>query len=226
MSDDDKKTLRKVVLARKVDFNLGSSVSALDLLMRMKFGGHVGHLIYMNPGEDNGQIISKRGEGSIQSREFFGCTPERLFRVGGIQHDRTVMSEAVAGTRIRGLTPSADKELLHEFLSSKKDMLENEITGQFIRDALLELEENGWLEKSKDNLWRPYDYKGSTNQNEETRVPKQRYFVRRLRNLQVSHLEDMFRSNIRGTNINPFQHICQSFERKISENAGVIGKSY
>ena len=68
-----------------------------------------------------------------------------------------------------------------------------EITGQFIRDALLELEENGWLEKSKDN-WRPYDYKDSTNQNEETRGPKQQYFVRRLRNLQVSHLEDMFRS--------------------------------
>ena len=66
-------------------------------------------------------------------------------------------------------------------------MLENEITGQFIRDALLELEENGWLEKSKDN-WRPYDYKDSTNQNEETRGPKQQYFVRRLRNLQVLNL--------------------------------------
>ena len=97
-----------------------------------------------------------------------------------------VASEALAGTRIRGQTPSADNELLQELLSSKKDMLENQITGQFIQKALLELEENGWLEKSKDNLLKSYDDVGDTNQKEGGSGTRQRYFVRRLRNLQVS----------------------------------------
>ena len=48
--NDDTDRLRKVVLARKVDLNLSSSVRGLDILMRMKFGGHIGHIFYMNPG--------------------------------------------------------------------------------------------------------------------------------------------------------------------------------
>ncbi|KAL9185802.1 hypothetical protein ACHAXT_003579 [Thalassiosira profunda] len=187
--DSSPNDLRKVVLARKVDLNLGASVRGLDVLMRMKFGGHIGHLFYMNPGE--------RESGMPRNREFLGCTPERLFRVNGFGHDRMVTSEALAGTRIRGLTPSADNELLRELLSSKKDMLENEITGQFIREALLELEENGWLEKNKDDLLASYDMKGNENQN----AHQERYFVRRLRHLQ---------------------HICQTFEGRLSQSAKVI----
>ncbi|EED90673.1 salicylate biosynthesis isochorismate synthase-like protein, partial [Thalassiosira pseudonana CCMP1335] len=72
---------------------------------------------------------------------FLGCTPERLFRIKSEDQNRV----ALAGTRIRGLTPSADAELLRELLSSKKDMLENEITGKFISDALQELEDSGWF---------------------------------------------------------------------------------
>jgi len=189
--------LRKVVLARKVDLNLGSSVNGLDILMRMKFSGHIGHLFYMNPGDEEpdstARIRRHSSSGRISSREFLGCAPERLFKVssryGGTNrqhHDRIVTSEALAGTRIRGQTPSADNELLQELLSSKKDMLENEITGQFIRSALLELEEKGWLEKSSETSY------------------EQRYFVRRLRHLQ---------------------HICQTFEGKLSKSASVIDVS-
>jgi len=188
--------LRKVVLARKVDLNLGSSVNGLDILMRMKFSGHIGHLFYMNPGDeesDSTARIRRHGSSGISSREFLGCAPERLFKVSSRydgtnrqHHDRIVTSEALAGTRIRGQTPSADNELLQELLSSKKDMLENEITGQFIRSALLELEEKGWLEKSSETLY------------------EQRYFVRRLRHLQ---------------------HICQTFEGKLSKSASVIDVS-
>ena len=198
----DGKSLRKVVLARKVDLNFGSSVSGLDILMRMKYGGHIGHLFYMNPGSDGMNNFPGTSEGLIRSREFFGCTPERLFRVNS-GHDRMVTTEALAGTRIRGLTPSADNELLRELLSSKKDMLENDITGQFIKEALLELEENGWLEKGND-LLKSYDYNGNTNQIEDNTGPRQRYFVRRLRHLQ---------------------HICQTFEGKLSNSASVIGES-
>jgi hypothetical protein len=201
--NSDGKSLRKVVLARKVDLNFGSSVGGLDILMRMKYGGHIGHLFYLNPGCDGVNTFSGIGEGPIRSREFFGCTPERLFRVNS-GHDRMVTTEALAGTRVRGLTPSADNELLRELLSSKKDMLENDITGHFINEALLELQENGWLEKGND-LLKSYDYNGNTNQIGDNTGPQQRYFVRRLRHLQ---------------------HICQTFEGKLSSSASVIGESY
>ena len=130
--EDAASKLRKVVLARKVDLNLGSSVNGLDILMRMKYGGHIGHLFYLNPGDKMSQnriCTSNNSKGRlIIDQEFIGCTPERLFRVNGAGNDRTVISEALAGTRIRGQTPSADNELLRELLSSKKDMLENQIT--------------------------------------------------------------------------------------------------
>ena len=187
--------LRKVVLARKQDLNFDSSVSGLDILMRLKFGGHIGHLFYMNPDNDRVNSIgpsvrSNEGRIVIQSREFLGCTPERLFRIHKSGHDRIVTTEALAGTRIRGLTPSADNELLRELLSSKKDMLENEITAQYITAALLELETNGWLKKRSDDML-PSEHNGQ-------------YFVRRLRHLQ---------------------HICQTFEGKLSPSASVIDVS-
>lgn len=117
-------------------------------------------------------------------------------------------SEALAGTRIRGLTPTADAELLRDLLSSKKDMLENEITGQFIRNALQELEENGWLEKQgldESSLESPDYYKNSMMQKNHDRNGNHRgqFFVRRLRHLM---------------------HICQTFEGRLSKNANVIGK--
>ena len=63
--------------------------------------------------------------------------------MNGHGRDRVVTSESIAGTSICGLTPSADKQLLREILSSEKEMPENEITAQFIGDALREFEENG-----------------------------------------------------------------------------------
>ena len=61
---------------------LGAAVSGLDVLLRMKFGGHIGHIFYLNPGTD--EMKSKLfSDGSVCSREFLGCAPERLFRVKG-----------------------------------------------------------------------------------------------------------------------------------------------
>ena len=106
------------------------------------------------------------------------------------------------------MTPSADAELLRELLSSEKDMLENEITGKFISDALQELEDNGWLEKcDNNNLITKYEFKGIANDkvyNNENNHQR-RFFVRRLRHLQ---------------------HICQTFEGSLSEKAKVIGEIY
>ena len=116
------------------------------------------------------------------------------------------MSEALAGTRIRGLTPAADAELLQELLLSKKDILENEITGKFISNALQKLENNGWLQKNQDSdLLKAYESNGIGNELKlhDGRGHHRRFFVRRLRHLQ---------------------HICQTFEGQLSEKANIIGE--
>lgn len=85
-------------------------------------------------------------------------------------------------------------------------MLENEITGKFISDALRELEDNGWLEKRDDNnLLTTYEFSGNSFDKRQISesTHQRRFFVRRLRHLQ---------------------HICQTFEGNLSENANVIGK--
>lgn len=90
LHDGENRSLRKVVLARKVDLNLASSVSGLDVLMKLKFGGHIGHIFYLNPGADEADDFLQESDGMIYSREFLGCTPERLFRVKGQDDVRTV----------------------------------------------------------------------------------------------------------------------------------------
>lgn len=86
---DTKHKLRKVVLARKVDLNLGSSVDGIDVLMKMKFGGHIGHIFYLNPGEEDTKDNGRQDD-SIRNREFLGCTPERLFRIKSKDQNRVV----------------------------------------------------------------------------------------------------------------------------------------
>lgn len=77
-------------------------------------------------------------------------------------------------------------------------MLENEITGKFISDALQELEDSGWLEKSNIEGFNESGSDIRSNANTHNR----RFFVRRLRHLQ---------------------HICQTFEGRLSKSANVIG---
>ena len=84
-------------------------------------------------------------------------------------------------------------------------MLENEITGNFISNALRRLENNGWLEKNRNNdLLKKYEYNGIANDMKlDGGAAQRRFFVRRLRHLQ---------------------HICQTFEGQLSDNANVIGE--
>ena len=68
--------LEKVVLARRSDLQFNTEVSGLDVMMKLKYGGSIGgHLFYMDPGKSAG-------------KQFFGCTPERLFQVR--MHDKKV----------------------------------------------------------------------------------------------------------------------------------------
>ncbi|MGB7978027.1 MAG: isochorismate synthase [Chlamydiales bacterium] len=63
---------------------------------------------------------------------FLGATPERLFARNG----RNLRSEAVAGTRRRGVTAEEDEALQKELLSSAKDIREFIPVQTYLKNAL------------------------------------------------------------------------------------------
>ena len=120
--------LEKVVLARKQCIHFGTTLTALDVIRRWKYGGHEGgHLFYIRPGRSGTAANANDNKNDYKHSEFFGCTPERLFSVKGTSG--CVKSEALAGTRPRGSTQQEDDMLLHELLESPKDRRENRLTG-------------------------------------------------------------------------------------------------
>jgi len=160
----EEKELEKVVLARLQRMQFAASLSSLDVVRRWKYGGHEGgHLFYLKP--------------SHYSPEFFGCTPERLFRV---LSNGSVRTEALAGTRPRGSTQESDENLLNELFNSQKDQRENRLTGDFIESAFSKLASEGLL--SYDSCTASLDASNST------------FFVRRL--LHVQHICRLFEAQI------------------------------
>jgi len=98
-------TLTKVVLSRKVVFDLQKS---------LPIGRLFAHFADRTPAAFH--CLHKSGEDV-----FFALTPERLFRM----RDRHVESEAVAGTRLRGHNDPHDTKLGEELLESDKDRREH-----------------------------------------------------------------------------------------------------
>jgi 2-succinyl-5-enolpyruvyl-6-hydroxy-3-cyclohexene-1-carboxylate synthase len=186
---DPSQNLDKVVLARRLDLTFGRHVDNLqtfDILRKWKFASQPGgHLFYIRP--------------SCSDSEFFGCTPERLFRVN---EDLSVLSEALAGTRPRGPTQQADELLARELFASSKDQAEFRITGVVIREAFEEMQHKGWLVEKAERPTTKYNNKTdapTTSQNHVENDARESFgegfFVRRLRHLQ---------------------HICQRFQGQLS----------
>jgi len=113
---------RKVVLARAAHFTFPRKPRPLDLVLRLR--GHYGYLFCLQLDAD---------------RAFLGCTPEQLFRISG----GTISTEALAGTRSRGVTPEEDERLANELMASQKDRFENRVTAESIEEALRPLVEGG-----------------------------------------------------------------------------------
>jgi len=67
-----------------------------------------------------------------EGHAFLGATPERLFKRQG----RTLMTEAIAGTRPRGLTTRDDERYSKALLSSDKELREHAIVVDMIRNVL------------------------------------------------------------------------------------------
>lgn len=176
--------LEKVVLARQQNLHFGAAFTSLDVIRRWKYGGHEGgHLFWLRPSKIADDDDDDDGQQAM--REFFGCTPERLFQVKA--DSRTVTSEALAGTRPRGSTQEADDALLRDLFASPKDLRENRLTGQYIEAAFDELCELGLVTN-----WNEDDHKEIPGDNGE--ATSSGFFVRRLLHLQ---------------------HICQRYSAEI-----------
>ena len=109
--------LGKVVLARRADFGFDDDLDPALLAGKLKDATPDCFHFYVEP------------ESGVA---FIGASPERLFRREG----RTILSEAVAGTRPRADSETDDEDLREELLKSGKDRMEHAYVRDSIRDAL------------------------------------------------------------------------------------------
>jgi menaquinone-specific isochorismate synthase len=109
--------LGKVVLARRAEFGFDGDLDPTLLLESLKAATPGCFHFYAEP-EDR--------------IAFLGASPERLFRRDG----RSVESEAVAGTRPRGVSSAEDEGLRDDLLHSAKDLSEHTYVSKGIREAL------------------------------------------------------------------------------------------
>jgi menaquinone-specific isochorismate synthase len=109
--------LGKVVLARRAEFGFDGDLDPTLLLESLKAATPGCFHFYAEP------------EDGIA---FLGASPERLFRRDG----RSVESEAVAGTRPRGVSSAEDEGLRDDLLHSAKDLSEHTYVSNGIREAL------------------------------------------------------------------------------------------
>lgn len=109
----EEEALDKVVLARRMELELGAPMDPL-LVLR--------HLEAATPGCFHFALRPPSGPA------FVGASPERLLR----REQRDVVSEAVAGTRPRGDTAEEDAVLRKKLLQSPKERREH----AFVQDAI------------------------------------------------------------------------------------------
>ncbi len=117
LEDFSEGRLGKVVLARRADFGFDGDLDATRIMEGLR-GATPGCFRFCVEPEEG---IS-----------FVGASPERLFRREG----RTIVSEAVAGTRPRGASEADDEALREELLGSEKDRAEHSYVLRSIRQTL------------------------------------------------------------------------------------------
>lgn len=109
--------LRKIVLARTRRYVASAALDPVSVLARLAARELRGF-----------RFLIESGVG----RAFLGVTPERLLSRSG----RVARSEAVAGTRPRGVDTVADRLLGESLLASAKDRREHELVIERVREAL------------------------------------------------------------------------------------------
>lgn len=109
--------LDKVVLARRARLEFDDEVDPILLVEELKAATPGCFHFYVEPEE---------------GVAFVGASPERLFR----RERRSIRSEAVAGTRPRGMSHADDDELREELLRSAKDQSEHSYVRVSIEETL------------------------------------------------------------------------------------------
>lgn len=112
--------LDKIVLARKTRFVFPENLEPLSLLSLLKNSTPNLFYFYFQP------------EPNIA---FLGGSPERLYS----RENRMLKSEAIAGTRARGMTPQEDHALANELLHCDKDLREHRFVVENIKENLEKL---------------------------------------------------------------------------------------
>lgn len=110
----------KVVLARKATFKFSQPVNAAILLRALKSNTPQCFHFLFQPHESAG---------------FLGASPERLYRRDG----DLIRTEAIAGSRSRGVLPDEDGDLANALLSSEKDLREHRYVVDGIHSSLAKL---------------------------------------------------------------------------------------
>ena len=113
--------LEKVVLARRASFEFDGLLDPFVLLSRMRAST-----------QNCFHALIGLEQGASARIAFLSATPERLFRMNG----REVLSEAIAGTRLRSSDEERDRLLRDELLHSEKDLREHTYVLEAIRRAL------------------------------------------------------------------------------------------
>ena len=107
----------KVVLARKATLTFNDPVDPVAYLLRLR-----------RMTEETFNFYFQADEGHA----FLGATPERLFK----RQSRTLHTEAIAGTRPRGLTTRDDERYAKALLNSEKEVREHSIVVDMIQNVL------------------------------------------------------------------------------------------
>lgn len=114
MSDNE---YEKVVLARKATLTFNDPVDPVAYLLRLR-----------RMTEETFNFYFQADEGHA----FLGATPERLFKRQG----RSIQTEAIAGTRPRGITKEDDERHARALLNSEKELREHGIVVDMIGNIL------------------------------------------------------------------------------------------
>jgi menaquinone-specific isochorismate synthase len=110
-------TFEKVVMCRKNILSLRESGKGRTILQKLLSDGPDSYIFYLEPSE---------------THAFISLSPEKLFELRG----QEISTDAIAGTRSRGITPKEDLHLQNELLNSSKDLLEQRIVTDVIQEKL------------------------------------------------------------------------------------------
>jgi menaquinone-specific isochorismate synthase len=114
------KHIQKVVLARKSELQTSTAANPVEILRRLKENNVITYDFCFQFDDGNA---------------FVGCTPECLFSVCG----KSIYSEALAGTRLKGADADEQKKFHKELVESEKEQLEHDYVFDGIKESLSDI---------------------------------------------------------------------------------------